>query len=116
MLPISCHDNNVYNALLNWIKCDKESSFAPKNIGVTFDNSNKVINIYTDKPGMLIGPKGSTFNSVLEKIRKCRGYEDYNIKIYEISMFIRSEDEEVSDEQYMKDWEDHINFRFNSDF
>lgn len=116
MLPFSCYDNNVYNALLNWIKPYKDDRFGTKHLGVKFDNSNKVINVYTDNPGALIGPQGKTIDKVTEEIRKCKGYEDYEIKLFEICMFINADDEEISDEQHMKDWEEHINFRFNSDF
>lgn len=116
MLPFSCYDNKVYNALLNWIKVGRSNKFGPKHIGIKFDNNNKTINVYTDHPGMLVGFQGEAINKVIEEIRACKGYEDYDIKLIEICMFINEDDSEISDEEHQKDWEEHIKFRFNVDF
>ena len=112
MLPLSCYDNKVYNILLNWVKSHKRNDNDNETIAVKFDNSNKVINVYTNHPGIMIGYQGQDLNNVLKSIRACRGYEDYNIKFVEVCMFINTNDSEVTDEQHNKDWKNYMAFRF----
>lgn len=45
-------DNKVHNALLNWLRSHRVKAF-----GVKLDSDKKEIQIYTNKPGILIQKK-----------------------------------------------------------
>lgn len=88
-------DNKVYNALLNWLRSHRVKAFAVK-----FDGDKKEIQVYTNKPGILIGKQGASIEKVQKEINQCRWYEDYKIVIIEIDTIISSDEFEISDEEY----------------
>ena len=90
-------DNKVHNALLNWLRSHRVKAFAVK-----FDSDKKEIQVYTNKPGILIGKQGSSIEKVRKEINQCRWYEDYKIVIIEVDIIISSDEFEISDEEYSK--------------
>lgn len=106
MLPTSIYDNKVYNILLEWIQLCKVSGIAIK-----VDNSEKIIHVWTTKPGVLIGKQGKTIEEVENKIHLLKFYEDYKIRLYEITMLISKTDKKVTDEEHQKNWEALVRYR-----
>lgn len=96
-IPISCYDNDVYNALLRWIKKTKV-----KTIAVKFDSLQKQIIVYSNRPGILIGKAGKEINEVEKIIKKSSAYKDYELILEEITCAININDLEVTDEEFMK--------------
>ena len=103
MLPFSI-DLDLYNILRDWsIQCKSSISVKVK---------DSTVEIYTDKPGQMIGPKGSLISKYEYALHQCRRWRDYKFAIYEITMNITPDSPEISQEEYDKDWEEHMNFRF----
>lgn len=105
MLPIDM-DLETYNLIKEWVtKCNAYAA-------IDIDSSNNVIEIYTDKPGQMIGPKGSLFSKYEYALRQHRVWRDYSFAIYEVGIFITPDSPKITQEEYDKDWEEHMNFRF----
>lgn len=105
MLPINM-DLETYNLIKEWVtKCNAYAA-------IDIDSSNNVIKIYTDKPGRMIGPKGTMINEYTERLNKIRFKKNYKFLIYKITMTITPDSPEITQEEYDKDWEEHIKFRF----
>ena len=103
MLPFGI-DLDLYNVVRDWcIQCNAIVSIKVK------DNT---IEIYTDKPGQMIGPKGSLISKYEYALRQHWRWKDYKFVIYEITMAITPDSPEISQEEYDKEWEEHIKFRF----
>ena len=103
MLPFSI-DLDLYNILRDWsIQCKSSISVKVK---------DKNIELYTDKPGQMIGLRGSVIDKYEYALHQCRRWKDYKFTIYEITMNITPDSPEITQEEYDKDWEEHIKFRF----
>lgn len=103
MLPFSI-DLDLYNILRDWsIQCKSSISVKIK------DNN---IELYTDKPGQMIGLRGSLIYKYEYALHQCRRWKDYKFTIHEITMNITPDSPEISQEEYDKDWEEQMNFRF----
>lgn len=103
MLPFSI-DLDLYNILRDWsIQC---------NASIAIKIKDETIEIYTDKPGQMIGPRGSLISKYKYALHQHRRWRDYKFAIYEITMIITPYSPEISQEEYDKDWEEHMNFRF----
>lgn len=103
MLPFSV-DLELYNILRDWsIQC---------NASIAVNIRNKTIEIYTDKPGQMIGPRGSLISKYKYALRQHRAWKDYNLAIHETDIFITPNSPKITQEEYDKDWEEHIKFRF----
>ena len=103
MLPFSV-DLDLYNVLRDWsIQC---------NASIAVKIKDKIIEIYTDKPGQMIGPRGSLISKYEYALRQHRAWKDYKFAIYEVGIFITPDSSEISQEEYDKEWEEHIKFRF----
>lgn len=103
MLPFSI-DLDLYNILRDWsIQCKSSISVKVK---------DKNIELYTDKPGQMIGLRGSLIDKYKHALHQCRRWRDYNFVIYEITMNITPDSPEISQEEYYKEWEEYIKFRF----
>ena len=104
MLPFGI-DLDLYNVVRDWcIQCNAIVSIKVK---------DKTIEIYTDKPGQMIGLKGSLISKYEYALRQYRRWKDYNFAIYEITMTITPDSPKISQEEYDKEWEEHIKFRFS---
>lgn len=102
MLPFGI-DLDLYNVVRDWcIQCNAIVSIKVK---------DKTIEIYTDKPGQMIGPKGSLISKYEYALRQYRRWKDYNFAIYEITMTITPDSPEISQEEYDKEWEEYVKFR-----
>lgn len=97
MLPFSI-DLDLYNVVRDWcIQCNAIVSIKVK---------DKTIEIYTDKPGQIIGPKGSLVSKYEYALRQHRRWKDYKFAIYEITMTITPDSSEISQEEYDKEWDE----------
>ena len=106
MLPVSI-DLELYNILRDWsIQCNASISIKVK---------DKTIEIHTDKPGQMIGLRGSLVSKYEYALHQHRRWKDYNFAIYEATMIITPDSPEISQEEYDKEWEEHIKFRLNYD-
>lgn len=101
VMPAGCHNNNVYNALIKWVKKCKV-----KSIGVVFDYNDNIIHIYTNRPGILIGRHGSLISEVENEIRSQKHYENYSINIHEVGGIISQDSVELTDAEMIKQFED----------
>lgn len=103
MLPFSV-DLELYNIIRDWcIEC---------NSSVAIKVEDKTIEIYTDKPGQMIGLRGSLISKYECALRQNRFWRDYKFAIYEVGIFITPDSPKITQEEYDKDWEEHMNFRF----
>lgn len=103
MLPFSI-DLDLYNILRDWsIQCKSSISVKVK---------DKDIELYTDKPGQMIGLRGSLIDKYEYALHQCRRWRDYKFKIYEITMNITPNSPEISQEEEKKEWEEYMKFRF----
>ena len=103
MLPFGI-DLDLYNVVRDWcIQC---------NAIVSIKIKDKTIEIYTDKPGQMIGLRGSLVSKYEYALHQHKRWKDYNFAIYEATMIITPDSPEISQEEYDKEWEEHIKFRF----
>lgn len=106
MLPISV-DLEMYNLIKEWVtKCNAH-------IAIGVDSIEKKINIYTDKPGQMVGPHGALVDEYQRRLISVPGYKKYKFIINEIAMIITPESPEITQEEYEKDLNKYFEYRFS---
>lgn len=103
-------DNKIHNVLLKWLRSRHVKAFAIK-----LNDENKEIQVYTDKPGILIGKQGVYIENTQKEINQCHWYEDYKIVVIKVDTIISSDEFEISDEEYDRAWGDCIRSLNNED-
>lgn len=107
MLPINM-ELETYNLIKEWVtKCNAH-------VAIKVDSSKHVIKLYTDKPGTMIGLQGKTIDEYTERLNKIRFKEKYKFSIHQIDMVITPESPEITQEQYDKDVEAYMEYKFGS--
>lgn len=92
----------LYNILRDWsIECNASMS-------IDIHEENKCIDIYSDRPGALVGYRGSIIDKYRERMKKeCVLREDWNFKIRSSKMIITPKSKKISRRAYdreLKAW------------
>lgn len=103
MLPLGIN-LELYNLIKEWAtKCNAH-------VGINISTKNE-INIYTDKPGQMIGPHGTLADEYQRRLISVPGYKEYKFIINEIDMVITPESPEITQEEYEKDLNEYFEYR-----
>lgn len=93
MLPISII-LELYDIIRDWcIECNCS-------VSVSIDSRNRKVNIYTNKPGQMVGRKGSIIDSKNKLLKELSDYKDYTFRIIETEMIIQPSSPKISEEEY----------------
>lgn len=87
----------VYNIILDFMKSLNIKSFGIKS---RHTNGKQILTIYTNRPGLIIGKRGSTLQQLLDKIHEDILDKDIDIDLEEIDFFIRDDNEPYTDKEF----------------
>ena len=104
MLPISI-TLELYDIIRDWcIECNCS-------VSVGMDSRNKKVNIYTNKPGQMVGRKGSIIDSKNKLLKELSDYKDYTFRILETEMIIQPSSPKISEDKYYMDLAEYFSGR-----
>lgn len=63
-------------------------SYDYKSISYKYDHQNKMLTLFTNKPGVLIGQGGSTIREIQGKVRSLMNDESTSVVIKEVDSFV----------------------------
>lgn len=105
MLPLGIN-LELYNLIKEWVtKCNAQVAIKT--------NTKNEINIYTDKPGQMIGPHGTLVDEYQRRLNSISRYKKYKFVINGIDMVITPESPEITQEEYEKALDEYFEARFN---
>ena len=108
-LPFGEMDLDLYNIIRDWaIECDTELS-------VNVKSSEHKIHIYTTRPGILIGPRGTLVNKYLYALHQHPRWKEYDFTINKVTMVITPYSPYITQEQYEKSLIAHVEDIFSND-
>ena len=104
MLPLGIN-LELYNLIKEWAtKC---------NAHVAINTKEKKINIYTDKPGRMIGPHGTLADEYQRRLNSISRYKEHKFTINEIAMVITPKSPEITQEEYERELDEYFESRFS---
>lgn len=105
MLPIGVN-LELYNLIKEWVtKCNAHIAIKT--------NTKNEINIYTDKPGQMIGLHGTLVDEYQRRLNSISRYKEHKFTISGIDMVITPESPEITQEEYEKDLDEYFEARFS---
>lgn len=105
MLPLGIN-LELYNIIKEWAtKCNAH-------VAIKINVKNE-INIYTDKPGQMIGPHGALVDEYQRRLNSISRYKEYKFIINPIDMVITPESPEITQEEYEKALDEYFEARFS---
>ena len=95
-MPFGEMDLDLYNIIRDWaIECDTELS-------INIKSSEHKIHIYTTRPGILIGLRGTLINKYLYALHQHPRWKEYDFIINKITMVITPYSPHITQKQYEK--------------
>ena len=88
----------VYNILLDFMKSLNIKTFGIKS---KYIDDKKILTIYTNRPGIIIGKQGNTLQKLRDKIHEDILDRNIDITLDEIDFFIRDDNEPYIDEEFI---------------
>ena len=95
----------VYNILLEFMKSLNIKSFGVKSKHI---DGKQILTIYTNRPWLIIGKKGSTLQQLLNKIHEDILDRDINIALEEVDFFIRDDNDPYTDEEFVDEFNEYM--------
>ena len=107
MLPFAISVEE-YNIIREWcVECNVT-------VSVKVDNFKREITIYTDKPGYMIGPRGSIVDKYQKKLKDAFPHrkKPYKFLIEETTMNISPQSPVITEEEELNDFAEYCKYRF----
>lgn len=107
MLPFAISVEE-YNIIREWcVECNAT-------VSVKVDNFKGEITIYTDKPGYMIGPRGSIVDKYQKKLKDAFPHrkKPYKFLIEETTMNISPQSPVITEEDELNDFAEYCKYRF----